>query len=194
MSLKNDLVECILIRDRLERQVSIAGIITEALDPLGILPVVVGGTAVEFYTLGQYATIDIDFVGIINDEMKKVLAGLGFIRDGRYWRIPQTDIMIEFPSEELSGTLDKVQPVEFNGRKAYFIGIEDLILNRVQEAKHWNYSESAEWARTLMITHYDDIDWSYCHKKAHYYQCSEKFDEIQRSAKKIKKQMDKHEI
>ena len=191
MSLKDDLLECNAIRDRLERQVSIAGIITEALKPLGITPIVVGGTAVEFYTLGQYATLDIDFVGIINDEMKKVLEeDLGFLKDGRYWRIPQTDIMIEFPSDELAGTADKVQPVEYGGRQAYFIGIEDIILNRVQEAKHWNYLDSAEWARTLMITHYDNIDWSYCHKKAHEYDCAEKFEEIQRSAKKIKKQMD----
>lgn len=58
MSLKDELLECIAIRDRLERQVGIAGIITEALKPLGITPIVVGGTAVEFYTLGQYATLD----------------------------------------------------------------------------------------------------------------------------------------
>ena len=56
---------------------SIAGIITKALEPLGIIPVVVGGAAVEFYTLGQYATMDIDFVGIIDDEMKEVMAEFG---------------------------------------------------------------------------------------------------------------------
>ena len=190
MSLKNDLLECLNIKDRLERQVSIAGIITATLEPLNIRPIVVGGTAVEFYTLGQYATLDIDFVGIINDKMKKALADLGFLKEGRYWRIPQTDIMIEFPSDELAGTIDKVQPVEFGGRKAYFIGIEDLILNRVQEAKHWNYPDSAEWARTLMITHYDNVDWSYCHKRVHEYDCAEKFEEIQRAAKKIKRQID----
>jgi len=41
-----------------------------------------------------------------------------------------------------------------------------------------------------MIAHYDNIDWSYCHKRAHEYECADKFEEIQRSAKKIKKQMD----
>lgn len=83
--------------------------------------------------------------------MKKDLADLGFLKDGRYWRSPETDIMIEFPSDELAGTADKVQPVEYAGRQAYFIGIEDIILNRVQEAKHWNYLDSAEWARTYLV-------------------------------------------
>jgi hypothetical protein len=190
MSLKDELFESIKIKDKLERQITIAAIITEALEPVGITPIVVGGTAVEFYTVGQYATMDIDFVGVINEQMKMVLAELGFSKDGRYWRIPQTDVMIEFPSDVLVGDMDRVQPVEFGMRKAYFIGVEDLILNRVQEAKHWGYPESGEWARTLMVTHYDGIDWSYCHAKAHEYQCYEKFEEIQRFAKKIKRQMD----
>ncbi len=124
MSLRDDLLECINIKDRVERQVAAAGIITMALEPLGIIPIVVGGAAVEFYTLGQYATMDIDFVGIINDDM---------------------NILV--------GTMDKVQPVEYKGKQAYFIGIEDLILNRVQEAEHGKDLNSAEWARTLMVTH-----------------------------------------
>lgn len=189
MSLKDDLLKCVDIKDRVKRQVSIAGIITRALEPLGITPIVVGGSAVEFYTFGQYATMDIDFVGIINDEMKKALADLGFEKEGRYWRIPDTDIMVEFPSDKLVGTMDKVQPVEYEGNEAYYIGIEDLILNRVQEAEHWKDLSSAEWARNLMVTYYDDIDWSYCHKKAHEYECKKKFDEIQRAARKIRKMM-----
>ncbi len=190
MSLKDDLFKCINIEDRLKRQVTIASIITKALEPLGITPVVVGGAAVEFYTMGQYATMDIDFVGIINDEMKRALADLGFAREGRYWRIPETDVLIEFPSDELVGTMEKIQPVEHEGKEAFFIGIEDLILNRVQEAEHWKDLGSAEWARTLMVTHYADIDWSYCHQKADEFGCRKKFDEIQRVAKKIKKQID----
>ncbi|PKM83135.1 MAG: hypothetical protein CVU89_03135 [Firmicutes bacterium HGW-Firmicutes-14] len=111
MSLKKELLECLQIKDKNERQISIAGIITKALEPIGITPVVVGGAAVEFYTLGQYATMDMDFVGIINNEMKEIMAGLGFAKEGRYWRIPATDIMVEFPSDRLApgsggGTLE----------------------------------------------------------------------------------------
>jgi hypothetical protein len=157
------------------------------LEPLGIRPVVAGGTAVEFYTLGQYSTMDIDFIGIISDEMKKVMSEMGFKRDGRYWKIPDTDIMVEFPSEILEGNMDKVQPVEYQGRTAYFIGIEDLIINRCAEAKHWTDLSSEEWAANLLAAHYDEIDWSYCHKTANGLGCLDKFEEIQRRVKNIRR-------
>lgn len=191
MSLKNQLLECLKIEDKTKRQICIAGIITETLEPLGITPIVVGGAAVGFYTVGQYSTMDIDFVGIINDDMKKKLSDLGFQKHGRYWRIPDTDIQIEFPSDKLVGNTDKVEPIEYNGKVAYFIGIDDLIINRVQEAEHWNDLNSFEWARTLMVSHYDLIDWPYCHKRANELYCKEKFEQIQRDAKKIKRQMDR---
>jgi zona occludens toxin (predicted ATPase) len=41
-----------------------------------------------------------------------------------------------------------------------------------------------------MVAHYDDIDWSYCHKNAAKLGCGEKFEEIQKEAKRIKRQMD----
>ncbi|MFZ5640318.1 MAG: hypothetical protein ACOY4Q_06480 [Bacillota bacterium] len=191
MSSKERLLECLKIEDRLKRQVSIAAIITEALEPLGITPVVVGGLAVEFYTLGQYSTMDIDFVGAINVEMKKIMSELGFVRDGRYWRVPGTDIMTEFPSDELDGSVEKVKVVEYEGKKAYFIGIDDLILNRSQEAKHWKDLDSEQWAMNLMLAYYDDMDWPYCHKTANKLDCLDKFEEIQRKVKSIKNQMDK---
>ena len=37
----------------LELQLTVAGIISEAFKEFGVIPVVVGGSAVEFYTLGN---------------------------------------------------------------------------------------------------------------------------------------------
>jgi len=65
-----------------------------------------------------------------------------------------------------------------------------LILNRVQEAKHWKDMGSKEWGRTLMVAHYDEIDWSYCHENASKFGCRDRLEEIQKEAKRIKRQMD----
>jgi len=189
MSSKQDLLACLKIEDRLKRQVCIASKITQALEPLGITPVVVGGLAVEFYTLGQYSTMDIDFVGATTDEMKQTLAEMGFERAGRYWRIPDTDIMIEFPSEILAGSINKIEPVEYEDQRVYFIGIDDLILNRCQEAKHWKDLNSEEWAKNLMVAYYSDVDWPYCHKTANELGCLDKFEEIQHRARSIVKKI-----
>lgn len=44
--------------ERLLRQIRAAAVIADALVPTGLRPVVVGGSAVEFYTSGSYTTVD----------------------------------------------------------------------------------------------------------------------------------------
>jgi len=188
--LREQLMNCVEIENRVRRQAGIAAVITKALEPLEIKPIVVGGSAVEFYTQGQYSTVDVDFVAVITEEVKKTMNDLGFIKKDKYWRIPDTDIMVEFPSDLLVGDLDRIEPVEYNGQIIYYIGIEDLILNRVSEAEHLNDFSSHEWARSLMAAYYDMIDWSYCHRVAIQLQCAKKFEKIQREAKKVLKEIE----
>jgi len=47
-------------KDPLKKSLLFLGILTEAIKSEGIKPVLVGGRALEFYTLGGYATKDID--------------------------------------------------------------------------------------------------------------------------------------
>ena len=49
-------------KDKLLKKFEIIAIITEALKKLNVKPVIVGGQAVEFYTEGGYATMDIDII------------------------------------------------------------------------------------------------------------------------------------
>lgn len=48
--------------DPLRKALGVIAVLTEALEPEGIRPILVGGVALEFYTLGGYATKDIDLV------------------------------------------------------------------------------------------------------------------------------------
>lgn len=43
----------------LERKIFFTAVLTEALKEEEIKPIIVGGTAVEFYTLGGYSTLDL---------------------------------------------------------------------------------------------------------------------------------------
>ncbi|MEM1501800.1 hypothetical protein RG959_00105 [Domibacillus sp. 8LH] len=45
-----------------ERMFEFAGLVTEYMSAFGIKPVVVGGLAVELYTLSHYTTHDMDFI------------------------------------------------------------------------------------------------------------------------------------
>lgn len=83
------------VEDRLERRLRFAAWLTAALAPYGVRPVVVGGHALEFYTLGDYATGDIDMVCPDLAPVKRVLQEAGFRQEGRHWYREDLDIAVE---------------------------------------------------------------------------------------------------
>ena len=60
----------------------IAAWLTGELAPLGVRPVVMGGHALEFYTLGDYATGDVDMVCSDIAAAAEALQAAGFQREG----------------------------------------------------------------------------------------------------------------
>jgi len=65
----------------------VCGVVTTALESENIRPIVVGGFAVEFYTLGSYATHDIDLVILEHEKANQIFQQLGFVKEGRHWYI-----------------------------------------------------------------------------------------------------------
>ena len=61
------------------------------------MPVVVGGLAVEIYTMGQYATLDIDIVTQRQDLAVDTFALLGFLKEVWHWYHPELEMAIEIP-------------------------------------------------------------------------------------------------
>lgn len=78
--------------DLLERALKLAGLVTSLFQACGIPLVVVGGSAVEFYTEGGYMSGNIDFcrrslVGASPRLVKELLAPLGGHSSGRNWMV-----------------------------------------------------------------------------------------------------------
>jgi len=78
--------------DLLERAMKLAGLVTTLFRERGIPLVVVGGSAVEFYTEGRYMSGDIDFCrrslrGPSLREIGDVLKPLGAKGMGRNWQV-----------------------------------------------------------------------------------------------------------
>ena len=69
--------------DPLRRKFIALGLLTERLTPTGLTPVLVGGTAVEYYTAGGYASKDIDLALPTSDSVNEAFEELGFIKEGR---------------------------------------------------------------------------------------------------------------
>ena len=157
-------------QDDLQKKIRIVAIITKALEDKEITPVIVGGQAVEFYTAGGYATMDVDMLCELSiSEIDSVLKPLGFLKEGKYWVVENEhfEMVLEVPSGPLAGSWEKVTRVNTeDGIAAYFIGIEDIIIDRLNRFKFWRELSDEEWILGMIMLNYQEIDWTYIYKKS----------------------------
>ena len=151
----------------IERKIYFLGWLNRRLAALSVndFPVLVGGSAVAFYTAGNYATQDIDLC-YSSPRLDSVLLPAGFRKDGRYWIHEELDILLECPGSERPG---RVLEVELkNGDNVYVSSIEDMIIDRLCAFAFWDSPSDGEWARLMLESDTEelDIDWEYLEKRA----------------------------
>ena len=150
------------IEDPLRRRLYVCALVTAALPHSNRLPyVVVVGNALEFYTLGDYTTADVDLVSGRRSEIGNILENWGFNRMRRHWYHADLDVAIEIPDDVLAGLEEKITQVEIEGLNVYIIGLEDLIIDRVNAYDHWRSIDDGDWAKELMALYKHEIDWDY---------------------------------
>jgi hypothetical protein len=154
------------VSDQLERRLLFVSLLGQAYEALRWpAPVVVGGHAVEFWTAGGYTTVDIDLVGA-DEPFSQVLASWGFSRQGRHFYDDSLGFVVEAPGAQLSpDSRAHVVAVRTRGLTALVLGIEDLIIDRLNACVHWSHEESCDVARALLLGG-ADIDWAYLRRRA----------------------------
>ncbi len=150
-----------------QRTIYVMSIISERLKKKGILPVIIGGAAVEFYTRDWYATGDID---LAIDKKKRegfgeIMEEFGFHREGRMWIREDLNLYIEIPADIKDVSADRLTEVKTEKGSAYVIGPEDILLDRIQAAEHWKSQGDREQAIRIGAAFYDEIDWGYTRKR-----------------------------
>ncbi len=166
MDLLTTLESCKDLQPMNKRRLKVLGIITKALEPYRLRPVLVGGCAVEYYTLGGYATFDMDIVVENHARLDDVLQSLRFKKEGRHWFREDLDIAIECPSSNLSGETAAVTKVEIDGFIVYVLGLEDLIIDRLNAAVHWKSREDRRWTTELLLIGRGNLNLNYLAEKA----------------------------
>jgi hypothetical protein len=154
--------ELIRIKDKpkFEKMLDFASILTEYFAAMQIKPIIVGGLSVEIYTRNDYMTHDIDFVTTGWHEFDKLLRELGFTKTHREWYHTDSEIAVEVPASFLEGSYDKVIELQLpNGRRLYVIGIEDIIIHRLEGIflPVPEDDEDYEWAMRMFLIHKDEI-------------------------------------
>jgi hypothetical protein len=99
-------------------------------------PVLVGGAAVELYTLGAYTTGDVDLVGSVTPGFTRGLKEAGFERRGRHWIHESAQLFVEFPGDSLEPDEAAVW-WEVEGRRIRIISVEDLLVDRLGAWEYW---------------------------------------------------------
>lgn len=150
----------------LKRRLGALALLADRLHEDGIVPIVVGGTALEFYTGGGYATADIDLALPLCPEVDEAFRDLGFAKEGRYWLREDLDLLLEAPAPAgLPGETAPRTTVTVDGLPVTIIGLEDLLLDRLRAWVHWQSSEDERWATRLALLYADTIDWAYLRRR-----------------------------
>lgn len=153
-------------RDSLRKRLIALGLLADRLAESDIEPILVGGTALEFYTAGGYATQDVDLALPLAPEVDAAFAELGFEKEGRYWFREDLDLLFEAPAPAgLPGEDAPRTVVEVEGLRVVILGVEDLLLDRLRAAVHWQSEEDRRWARRLALLYADRLDWPYLRSK-----------------------------
>jgi hypothetical protein len=152
----------------LKRQLLMVALITGLLEQEGKAPpVLIGGCALSYYSREVYFTADIDLAYADRESLDRVLTQIAFEKRGRYWVNEELKMAIEAPASSLEGEESPVEIVELgDGLRCRIIGIEDLLIDRLNACKHWKSEIDCEMVELLIKRYFDELDWYYLEKKA----------------------------
>lgn len=156
------------IESPLKRQLLMVALITRLLEQKGKeAPIVIGGCALSYYTREVYFTADIDLAYADREALDNVLKEIGFVKEGRYWVNEELKVAIEVPATALIGEDSPVEIVEIaENLQCKIIGIEDLIIDRLNACKYWKSEIDCEMVELLINKYIKELDWDYLKKKA----------------------------
>lgn len=110
-------------------------------------PILVGGSAVELYTLGNYGSLDLDLVMADISKPVEILKNNGFIKDGKQWYNPDIDVLVEFVGGEPPA---KVLRINYKGSFVLVTSLEEIIADRLNAAKWWRSKADEKWAKVML--------------------------------------------
>jgi len=151
------------ISSPLKRQLMTVGLLGEVLREKGHPPpVIVGGCALAYYTREIYFSYDVDLAYRDTQALDEALSALRFRKEGRYWVNEALEVVIESPASSLPGEEAPQEEVLLeDGLSCRILGLEDLIVDRLNAFKHWNSRTDGEMVELLVKRYAGEMDWAY---------------------------------
>jgi hypothetical protein len=76
------------------------------------------------------------------------------------------DLLFEAPTANLAGEEAELTEVMIGGLHCFVIGVEDLIIDRLNSYVHWKWEDDGRWVKRLIELHGKDLDMKYIRNKA----------------------------
>ncbi len=154
--------------DETRQKITLAAFLTRFFKEKGVNLAVVGGAAVQYYTLSEFVTHDLDAVlsGDTKEIIEEIMYGLGFKRTTmyRHFEHPSFEFVVEFPPspvEVASRVITKMNSVKTAEGEVRVIRVEDMIMDRITAAVEWKDQSSLDQAKLMYIKHSESIDQNY---------------------------------
>lgn len=149
-------------KKELRRRLLLAAAITKLMDTA---PIVVGGTAEEYWAGGEYHATDLDLCPPPSPTERKALGSVGLRKMGRHWVADGLPVAVEFPG--LGDDIERTEVITVGGVSIRMIGREDLYLDRVRQATvGWPREDiSFDSALEIALTNFSQIDWDYTRER-----------------------------
>lgn len=140
--------------------------------------IVVGGSAIEVYTVGAYTSGDIDIACRHADALSRALETWGFTRQGRAWVSEELRLYVDPVRWPYTGSTEHTRVMTTPFGPVRLAAIEDLVVKRLSSAKHWGQPGDLEHARLLCARYFDILDWDYLMRFAREHQVAEMAQEM----------------
>jgi hypothetical protein len=143
-------------------RLELAGFIAGELRGRNINVVLSGGSCVSIYSRGKYVSMDLDFVNVAFAKRGLIVAAmesLGFHEENRYFRHPDSDVLIEFPPGPLGVGEEPVKQIvdmETGVGTLRIISPTDCVKDRLSWFYHAQDTECLEQA--ILVAQGNEID------------------------------------
>ncbi len=130
----------------------------------GIDVVLVGGACICIYSDNKYRSFDLDFIttGITSRRtIRRALEEIGFTEEQRYFKHPETDYYIEFPSGPLAigdEPPGEIATLSYQTGMLRLLSPTDSVKDRLAAYYHWKDRQSLEQAVLVAAGHPVDMD------------------------------------
>lgn len=125
-------------------------------------PIVVGGTAEEYWTGDAYHPTDLDLIPRPSRADQEAFRKLGFKKEGRHWVRDDIPIATEFPHDE-SFEVRRTFDHKISDVIVKIIGVDDLYLDRLGQTTATMNVRDQHFASLLAValTNWGTLDWRY---------------------------------